>query len=711
MKVSILIVQFGDAKPTIACIKSIYKSSIDKKDFEIIIVDNNRNDEQKEVFKRKFPKSIYVKSKKNNYCHALNVGVKKAKGEFVHVLNPDTLLDKNCISELLRTFEKDKRIAGVTSKILFNKSKRINSLGIEEIGDHYYRDTGFDEEDSEDLRVSSIKYASGCSVMYRKKALEDVGYFDEDFVMYMEDVNMGIELRKKKWTLKVNPKSIIYHAFHGTAKGVDLPSYFCNRNRFILMAKHYPQDFAKNIKTSAYYIHKNHDDLFDFIRAGIYKLMKDQPENVIKKYLPKILEVTSDIYPFDKVQNILNEIELVFGLRKPKILLYDHALHFIGGGQKYGCTIAEALQKKYYVLFIGNKKVDIPQLEKWYDLNLKKCNVKIVPLKINKKDELINPSLAEDARVNPFAPVEDNVWKHDIFINVNMTPHVNALALYSIFLCHFPDGKKRNFFYPQEYDTIVANSKYTNGWLEKKWKLKADKVIYPPIDMAHKKSVKKENIILSVGRFEESGSKKQYELAEAFSEICKKNKKIANEWKLILAGGTIQKNPYLKKIQRFVKSNSCNIEIQTNVENEDLKQLYANAKIFWHACGLNQHKKKNPHLIEHFGMSTVEAMQNGCAPIVINGGGQREIIDHKKNGFRFNSEKDLKKITLKLIKNENLLRNIQKNAKNDSKKYEKHIFQNHFLKIIDPMVEKLKDPKRFIPEAHEVYKKLVENSD
>ncbi len=711
MQLSVLIVQFGDVKPTIACIKSIYKSAIDQKDFEVIIVDNNRNDEQKQIFKQKFPKIIYVKSKKNNYCHALNVGIQKAKGEFVHILNPDTILDKNCISELLKTFKKDKKIAGVTSKILFKKSKKINSLGIEEIGDYYYRDTAFNEEDSEDFRMRSIKYASGCSVMYRKKALKDVGYFDEDFVMYMEDVNIGIELRKKNRTLKVNPKSIVYHAFHGTTKGVDLPSYFCNRNRFLLMAKHYPKNFAKNIKTSAYYIHKKYDDLYDFIRAGIYKLIKEQPENVVKKYLPEILKVIADIYPFDKVQNIINEMEIVFGLRKPKILLYDHALHFIGVGQKYGCTIAEALQKKYDVLFIGNKKVDIPHLEKWYDLNLKRCNIKIVSLKINKKDKLINPSLAEDASVNPFAPVEDNVWKHDIFINVNMTPHVNALALYSIFLCHFPDGKKRNFFYPQKYDMLVANSKYTNGWLEKKWDLKADKIIYPPIDMAYGKAVKKENIILSVARFEESGSKKQYELAKTFSELCKKDKKIANEWKLILAGGTIQKNPYLKKIRRFVKSNSCNIELQTNVKNEELKKLYASAKIFWHACGLNQNKKKNPHLIEHFGMSTVEAMQNACAPIVINGGGQREIINHKKNGFRFNSEKDLKKFTLKLIRNENLLKRIQKNAKKDSKKYEKQIFQNHFLKIIDPVIKNLRDSKKFTPEAHEVYKKLVKNSD
>ncbi|MFC1599721.1 glycosyltransferase [Patescibacteria group bacterium] len=689
MKASILIVHFGDSKPTLKCIKSI-KSDLEH---EIIVVDNNLKDSQR----GKFANVRYFKSDLNNYCHALNFGFKKAKSDIVVVLNPDAEVAPNWLDEILKPFS-DPKIAGVSSKILFKKSKRINSLGIEEIKDFYYRDAGFDEEDDPNLKPQEIKYASGCSVAYRKSAIKEVGGFDEDFVMYVEDVDMGIKLRARNYKLMVAPTSIVYHAFHGTSGGVDLPWYFCNRNRFLLIAKHHPEKFTKQIKKSHPFIHGQLDYLFEFVKAGIYKLII---EGNYEEYLQEILEKCTEIFPLDKVQNIINEIQLNLGLRKPRIAFYDHALQFIGGGQKYGCTIAEEAQKFGNVTFITNKPVTIDNLENWYDLDLSNCDLKTIELEINEDDKQINPSLAEVMATNPFMPVEDEILNYDLMINVNMVSHVNALALQNIFLCHFPDGGKKYHFYVDEYDKLITNSKYTKSWIKKKWKLEPDEIIYPPVDMKYEGHTEKENIILSVARFEKSGSKKQLELVKAFEKMRLK------EWKLILAGGSLENNRYLDRIKSYIESRDLNVEVKTNLSNSDLKKTYAHAKIFWHACGLGVKESKNPNLIEHFGMTTVEAMQNGCVPVVINGGGQREIIDHGKNGFKFKNPTQLVKFTNKLIKSNSLLRILSDAASRSSKKFEKENFQKQFSSILAECIEKITAKKNFIPEAHHVYKQLT----
>ncbi|MBU1446651.1 glycosyltransferase, partial [Patescibacteria group bacterium] len=322
----------------------------------------------------------------------------------------------------------------------------------------------------------------------------------------------------------------------------------------------------------------------------------------------------------------------------------------------------------------------------------------------NKNDEKINPTLAENAEKNPFAPVEDEILKYDLLINVNMVPHINALSVKSIFICHFPDRLKKGFFYTDKYDKIITNSKYTTSWLKKRWGLESDEVIYPPVDMEYKNKITKENIILSVSRFEESGSKKQIEMIEIFDELCRKNSETTKNWTLVLAGGSSVKNPYLEKVKTLARKSKNKIVIVINMSNPELKKLYGQAKVFWHACGLNQNEQKHPELIEHFGMTTVEAMQNGCAPVVIDGGGQREIVENKVNGFKFNSEKKLMKYTLELIENPKLLKQIQSKAKESSKKYSKKAFQEKFKKVVNDSIQSITEEKNFFPEAHELMK-------
>jgi glycosyltransferase involved in cell wall biosynthesis len=350
--------------------------------------------------------------------------------------------------------------------------------------------------------------------------------------------------------------------------------------------------------------------------------------------------------------NLLLRSEVIAGWRKPSLAIYDHTLHLIGGGEKYGCTMAAALQDEFDITLIAHRPVTLADLMEWYDLDLSRCRVKIMPLAFfEMKDQgQINPDLVSDRSDNPFLAVSRESGNYDFFINNSMLEMVYPLSNISLFICHFPERQRGAYFYVQHYRHLIYNSRYTAEWIDKKWRLSPGQHIYPPVDMEADAAEKlpKENIILSVARFESGGSKQQAEMISAFQRLRAKAAPDLRGWKLILCGGSASPNPYLEKIRGLLNARpDLPVELQVNIPLGELKKLYARASLFWHFCGLNQ---SNPANVEHFGMSTVEAMQNQCLPMVFDGGGQREIVENGISGYRFSSIGQLLDLTLKMIR-------------------------------------------------------------
>jgi glycosyltransferase involved in cell wall biosynthesis len=86
---------------------------------------------------------------------------------------------------------------------------------------------------------------------------------------------------------------------------------------------------------------------------------------------------------------------------------------------------------------------------------------------------------------------------------------------------------------------------------------------------------------------------------------------------------------------------------------------------------------------EHFGMTTVEAMQNGCAPVVIDGGGQREIVEHGASGFRFRALDELCLHTLRLVRDPALRSSIQERARERAKRFGRAAFEDRSRALFD----------------------------
>jgi glycosyltransferase involved in cell wall biosynthesis len=196
------------------------------------------------------------------------------------------------------------------------------------------------------------------------------------------------------------------------------------------------------------------------------------------------------------------------------------------------------------------------------------------------------------------------------------------------------------------YDRLVANSRYTQRWIERLWH-RPSGLLHPPVGAMARAD--KGPLILSVGRFFLPGTghnKKQLEMVTAFRELVGRGH--AEGWEYHLVGGCAPEHrPYLDEIRAV--ADGLPVVLHPDATGAELRDLYGRASIFWHAAGLGEDPERHPDRFEHFGITTVEAMSAGAVPVVIDAAGQIEIVDHGANGYRFAGLDDLVTHTERLI--------------------------------------------------------------
>lgn len=228
------------------------------------------------------------------------------------------------------------------------------------------------------------------------------------------------------------------------------------------------------------------------------------------------------------------------------------------------------------------------------------------------------------------------------------------------------------------YQVKTAISEFSSAWARRRWRVECD-VVHPPVDTNFRR-VAKEKIILSVGRFalaSEGHTKKQAEMLGVFRSIEDEG---LLDWKYFSVGGlgdTPGHRAYFERLRETATGSGA--ELLANVERDELKSLYERAAIFWHAAGYGEDESTRPIFVEHFGISTVEAMAAGCVPVVINKGGQREIVEHGVTGFLWETMEELKKYTGLLVEDDALRERMSEAARARSLWFSREAFVKNFL--------------------------------
>lgn len=212
----------------------------------MILVDNASTDNSLIDARIVFKGLKIIENKKNlGFAGGNNVGINAANGKYVIFLNYDTVVDKHWLTEMVTTMESEdlivdgKQIDGnigiVQSKVMLHGTDLINTSG----GNLNFLGFGWCKDYKKtEITDEPIFYSSGSALMIRKKILDIIGGFDEDFFMYHEDTDMSWNTRLLGYDVVVSPKAIVHHKYQFNRKTKD-KFYYLERNRYMTILKNY----------------------------------------------------------------------------------------------------------------------------------------------------------------------------------------------------------------------------------------------------------------------------------------------------------------------------------------------------------------------------------------------------------------------------------------------------------------------------------------
>jgi len=303
--ISVVVLNYNGRRYLKRCISSLSAQSYG--DFEVIVVDNGSTDGSVEYLEAHFPRVKIVRNETNlGFAGGINAGIEHAKGKYILTLNNDTQADTNFVERLAEAMDSDKSVGMCASKMLFPDG-RINSTGICLSRSGAAWDRGmFEDDEGQYEELEEVFGPCAGAALYRKEMLDEIGLFDEDFFLYMEDVDLAFRARLAGWRCVYVPGAVVYHFHGGTAGfGSDLAVYYGNRNIVWYTLKNFPTRIlitsipwivGRNLVVIPYYMLKGQSKtiLWSKLDAlkGVLKMLKKRsgvvrrvPDREIGRYI------------------------------------------------------------------------------------------------------------------------------------------------------------------------------------------------------------------------------------------------------------------------------------------------------------------------------------------------------------------------------------------------------------------------------------------
>jgi len=240
--VSVISVNFNNPEVTGEMFESL--RHITYPNIEIIIVDNGSVKGNIDQLKVQFPEIILIKSNKNlGFAGGNNLGILQSKGEFILLLNNDTVVDAGFLEPLVNKFLSDPTIGMVSPKIYFyHTPDLLQYTGVSEINKFTTRSIGwgFKVKDKGQFEFDNqTSFAHGAAMLVSRKAIKKVGLMAEIYFLYYEEMDWGKRLRDAGYKIFYVHNSIVYHKESvTTGKDSPLKTYYLNRARIIYISRH-----------------------------------------------------------------------------------------------------------------------------------------------------------------------------------------------------------------------------------------------------------------------------------------------------------------------------------------------------------------------------------------------------------------------------------------------------------------------------------------
>ncbi len=355
-----------------------------------------------------------------------------------------------------------------------------------------------------------------------------------------------------------------------------------------------------------------------------------------------------------------------------RIGIYDPYLDTLGGGEKYMLTASSCLSSKYEVFVFWDENNVLRLAHKKFGIDLSK--VSLVP-------NIFNQEVSTLKRFS-----ETKKYDAIFFLSDGSLPFV-ACDLFVHFQFPIEWINTTSFLQKQKIrriKKIICNSNFTKEYIDKKLNTESV-VLYPPTYFKSKMPKvnfkDKQNIILNVGRYGRfpngTSVKKQEFMIDVFKKMCDEGLK---NWKFYLVVSFLDGDrQFVDDLKKSI--GKYPITVLENISYKELLEEYKKAKIYWHAAGVDEDLITHPERAEHFGITTVEAMLNGLVPIVIDAGGQKEIVQNYEGGFLWTNAIEFIEKTFLVTNDEKLYNRLSQNALKQAQKFSTDSFCQKIINI------------------------------
>ncbi len=267
MKLSIVIVNYNVKYFLEQCLHSVYKACKGL-DSEVYVVDNNSVDGSIKMIREKFPEVRLIENKDNKgFSRANNQAIRKAKGDYILLLNPDTIVEDDTLTKCVQFMDEHADAGGLGIKMLDGKGKFLpeSKRGLPTPAVAFFKVFGFSSLFPKSKifgkyhlgyldkdKTHQVDILSGAFMLLRKSVLDQIGLLDETFFMYGEDIDLSYRITQAGYKNYYFPESRIIHYKGESTKKSSMNYVFMFYTAMIIFAKkHYSQ---KNYRSFSFLI-------------------------------------------------------------------------------------------------------------------------------------------------------------------------------------------------------------------------------------------------------------------------------------------------------------------------------------------------------------------------------------------------------------------------------------------------------------------------
>jgi GT2 family glycosyltransferase/glycosyltransferase involved in cell wall biosynthesis len=597
--ISILIVNWNATRITLECIRQIWANTEGVR-YEIIIADNG-SDPDSLLPLRDLGHGIRLLELGTNryFGEANNIAAEAAQGQLLWLLNNDAFARPGCLRGLAASLDKEECAGAAGPLFLFPNGTVQEAGGAIDPDGFPVRALRGEAIGSRVLSSHVVDYISAAALLVRKKYYFEVGGFDLAYEpAYYEDADLCFKLRAIGHPVLFCPAAQVVH-IEGTSANDDAAAAGrrkamgdINRGKFV---------------------------------GRWSKFLESRSEDTLSEIVAKILP-GSPHAPKSPSSGA------------PTAVLYTPYELTPGGGERFLLTIAAALSEDHRTTLVTPypySQLRLANLGRQLSIDLSRCRV------ATEAEFLAGP--APDCMV---------------VLGNHVVPHIAARSRNCVFVCQFPFPADPEWLLAAReragsYRLVLVYSEYArahylaeqNKYQTPAWPVE---VLHPPVPQHGGDPSRKRRMILTVGRFFVGGHHKRHDLMiEAFRKLVERG---GQEVEFHIAGSSMpdpQNMEYLASLLR--QAGDLPITFHVNVSSDQLESLYRDAALYWHATGLDAPLATSPHEAEHFGITILEAMSAGCAPLVFNEGGPSEIVTQGVDGFLYGSLDELVDRTIELL--------------------------------------------------------------